>query len=92
MFVTRHVGDTTYQDVLDLHGEPGEYFSEALYYELFSDAVEPGSAKNAPDGGEIHTFIIYSQGEYLIGVLSFKTGETRVWFCAPFWVEEEPTD
>jgi hypothetical protein len=95
LFVSKHVGGKTFQDVLDLQGEPGESLPEPVYDELFDKVVEPGSAQYKPDGGEVHTYILKSEGEYIVGVWIFETAESdamKTWFCAPFWVVEATSD
>jgi hypothetical protein len=95
IFVSRHAGDTTFQDVLDLQGEPGESLTYALYDELFNAVIEPRSAWEKPDGAEVHTYKLISKGEHVVGVWIYETAETdamRTWFCAPFWVIEAPSE
>lgn len=94
IFVSRHAGGTTFQDVLDLQGEPGGYIPEPVWDELFTEVVEPGSAQHKPDGGEVHTYILTEEGEHVVGVWSWETADNpaRFWFCAPFWVKQAPSD
>ena len=95
LFVSKHVGGKTFQDVLDLQGEPGESLPDPVYDELFDKVVEPGSAQHKPDGGEVHTYLFNSEGEYVVGVWIYETAESdamKTWFCAPFWVKETPSD
>ena len=94
IFVSRHVSGTTFQDLLDLQGEPGGYIPEPVYDELFTDAVEQGFAHHKPDGGEVHTFILTEEGEYVVGLWSWETADNpmKIWFCAPFWVKKAPSE
>jgi len=95
IFVSRHVGGKTFQDVLDLQGEPGVSLSEPVYDELFDKLIEPGTAQHTPDGGEVHTYKFISEGEYIVGVWVWETAESDAiytWFCAPLWVKEAPSE
>jgi len=96
MYVGRLLGDKTMQDMLDLQGEPGSRgnVTAALLDEAYVWAIEPGAAWYKPDGGEIHTYILSTEGEYTVGIWSYET-ETipfTVWFCAPLWIEGTPSD
>jgi len=62
--------------------------------EAYDYALEPGAAWYKPDGGEVHAYILTEKGEYTVGVWSYET-ETipfTVWFCAPLWIEEAPSE
>ena len=91
LFVDRLTDGKTFQDLLDLQSEPGEYFTAP---DWTTGVLEPGSAWNKPDGGEVHTYILTSEGAYFVGVWSWQTETTsqKVWFCAPFWVKEDPSE
>ena len=94
MYIGRLLEGKTTQDILDLQGEPGAYVTEAMIDEAYDWAVEPGAAWQKPDGGEVHTYILVSEGEYTVGMWSYQT-ETipfTVWFCAPLWIEEAPSE
>ena len=94
MFVGRLTEGLTFQDMLDLQGEPGGYIPQALTDEAYDWAVEPGSAWYKPDGREVHTYILTEEGEYTVGLWSWatETTPTRIWFCAPIWVKETLSD
>ncbi len=94
MYVGRLLGGKTTQDMLDLQGEPGAYVTEDLVDEAYDWAVEPGAAWYKPDGGEVHTYKFISEGEYTVGIWSYQapTIPFTVWFCAPIWIEETPSD
>ena len=95
LFVSRHIGGKTFQDVLDLQGEPGGSLPYSVYDELFDKVIEPGSAQHKPDGGEVHTYLLISEGEYVVGVWIYETAESdamKTWFCAPLWVKEAPSE
>jgi hypothetical protein len=87
IFVGRLTAGKTFQDILDLQSEPGEYFPWQDWIKL---AIESGVAWNKPDGGEVHTYIFNSEGEYVVGLGS--TSPAKRWFCAPFWVKEDSSD
>ena len=86
-FAIRRLADgKTFQDLLDMQSEPGEYFPKP---DWVIPAVEPGSAWLKPDGGEVHTYNLTKEAEYAI-VLWNST--SNIWFCAPFWVVEATSD
>ena len=90
MYIGKLLGGKTTQDMLDLQGKPGAYVPEAVTDEAYDWAFEPGAAWYKPDGGEVHTYILSTEGEYTVGIWSYET-ETipfTVWFCAPLWIEE----
>jgi hypothetical protein len=91
LFVSRLTDGKTFQDLLDLQSEPGEYVPEQ---DWLNHTVEPGSAWNKPDGGEVHTYIFIEEGEYAVSLWSWETETTpmKIWFCAPFWVKEDPSE
>ena len=94
MYIGRLLDGKTTQDMLDLQGEPGAYVSAAVFDEEYAQAVEPGAAWYKPDGGEVHTYILSTEGEYNVGIWSYET-ETipfTVWFCAPLWIDETPSE
>lgn len=70
MYIGRLLGDKTMQDMLDLQGEPGARgnVTEALLDEAYDWAIEPGAAWHRPDGGEVHTYKLVSEGEYTVGI------------------------
>ena len=75
MYIGRLLGDKTMQDMLDLQGEPGARgnVTEALLDEAYDWAIEPGAAWQKPDGGEVHTYKLVSEGEYTVGIWSYQT-------------------
>jgi hypothetical protein len=58
LFVSRLTDGKTFQDLLDLQSEPGEYVPEQ---DWIDHAVELGSAWNKPDGGKVHTYIFIEE-------------------------------
>ena len=91
LFIGRLLEGKTTQDMIDLQGEPGAYLPRQEYDEAFDYAVEPGSAKEKPDG-RVHTYILNTEGEYTIGIWSYEMETVPVWFCAPLWIEEIPSE
>jgi len=92
LFVGRLTEGKTFQDMLDLQGEPGGYVP--FIDDSYVWAVEPGIAWQKPDGGEVHTYILTEEGEYTVGLWSWVTVTTpeKIWFCAPIWVKVAPSD
>jgi hypothetical protein len=92
IFIVRRLTDgKTFQDLLGLQSEPGEYIPRP---DWVAPVVERGIARQKPDGGEVHTYKLISEGEYAISLWSYATATTplRIWFCAPFWVKEAPSE
>ena len=91
IFVSRLTDGKTFQDLLDLQSEPGEYVPEQ---DWLKNAVERGIAWNKPDGGNVHTYLLIKEGEYAVSLWSpaTETAPMRIWFCAPFWVKEDPSE
>ena len=81
----------TYQDLLDLQNEPGEYVPKP---DWVVSAIETGSARDKPDGGKVYTYKFVSEGEYFVGlwIYATTTAPMKRWFCAPFLVKEMPSD
>ena len=94
MYVGRLLGGKTIQDMLDLKGESGGYIPRAVFNEAYNQAFEPGFAWYKPDGGEVHTYVLSTEGEYTVGIWSYATETTpfTIWFCAPLWIEGTPSD
>ena len=77
----------TFQDYLDLQSEPGEYVSQPYW------TVNPplfGQAWDDSIGGEVYTLFLDKEGEYCIGV--YDSSPESIWFCAPIWVIEAPSE
>jgi hypothetical protein len=87
LFVRRLTDGKTFQDLLDLQSEPGEYIPRP---DWVARIVEQGIAWQKPDGGEVHTYKLISEGEYAVSIWSWETdtGTQRIWLCAPFRVIE----
>jgi hypothetical protein len=89
-YVSRLTDGKTFQDLLDFQNEPGDYVP---HHNWIKNAVGLGSAWQKPDGGEVYSFKLISEGEYVVSVWILETPESegmKIWFCAPFWVKEVP--
>ena len=78
LWVGRFIGGHTFQEYLDLQGEPGEY------YEPPSWVVEPnqkGTGGDASEGGEFFTLTLDIEGEYAFVLGS--GGPLSAWNCTP---------
>jgi hypothetical protein len=87
LLVRRLTDGKTFQDLLKLQSEPGGHTPMP---DWVAPVVERGIAWQEPDGGEVHTYELISEGEYAIILWSFATATTPLgtWFCAPFCVSE----
>lgn len=79
-WVGRLLDGHTYQDLLDLQSEPGEYYPKPSW-------VVHSSAYYSFDA-EIWVVILDEPGDYFIDLGS----KHSLWFCAPFKVIEAPSD
>jgi ABC-type transport system substrate-binding protein len=73
----------TYQDLLDMQSEPGEYFQEPNWV-LWDPRILRGW--NESVDGEIFTFMLNKVGEHVIYVGNYSPG--AIWFCAPLMITE----
>jgi hypothetical protein len=73
----------TYQDLLDMQSEPGEYFQEPSWV-LWDPRILRGW--NESVDGEVFTFMLNKVGEHVIYVGTYSPG--AIWFCAPMVVTE----
>jgi len=81
----------TFQDLLDLQSEPGEWVSKP---DWAIDAVETGVAWYKEDCGEVHSYMLINEGEYAVVIWRrpAETTQPGIWFCAPFWVKEDSSE
>lgn len=87
LWVARLLDDKTFQDLLDLQSEPGEYYPQPSW------TVHPtqlGRAWNESIGGEVYTFSLNIEGEYVTLVGGYSP--LSLWFCAPLKVIEAPSE
>jgi hypothetical protein len=82
--VIRLTDGRTYQDLLDLQSEPGEYIPEPSW---IVSAIKRGTEWNESKGEKVYTFSV-EEGEHAIEIwVNYPTG---IWFCAPLKVIEAP--
>ena len=79
-WVCRLLEGKTYQDVLDLQSEPGEYFPKESWW-----VHPPGYYSTTAD---VWIFIFDEAGDYFI----FEATKHNAWMCAPFTVIEAPSE
>jgi hypothetical protein len=75
--------DKTYQDLLAMQSEPGEYFQEPSWV-LWDPRILRGW--NESVDGEVFTFMLDKVGEHVIYAGTYSPG--AIWFCAPMVVTE----
>lgn len=77
----------TYQDMLDLQNEPGEYITKPTW------SVDPDTVDVEWDetvGGNIYTWFFNEEGEYYM--TTGGVSPPSVWFCGSFHVVEAPLE
>ena len=95
LFVSYLLNENSLQEAVEIMGEQGGYIRYPVYEGLFDDVIEPGIAREKPDGGEVHTYILNRVGDYVVGVWIFETADMdkmRIWFCNPFMIKEIPSE
>jgi hypothetical protein len=85
-WVARLLDGRTFQDLLDLQSEPGEYYPKPSW------TVYPSGSwtwNESIDAG-VYTFSLDKEGEYATAV----GGDfpPSLWLCAPLWVIEAPSE
>jgi hypothetical protein len=87
-WVSKILGDLTFQDLLDEQGEPGRYFSS------FTNRVSGGSITGleyGENGEEIYTIYTGTEGKYAI-YLYDQVSEAFIWLCAPLQVTKSTSE
>ena len=87
LWVGRILDGKTYQDMLNLQSEPGEFIPQPSWT---VHQRQLGKAWNESIGGEIYTFDLNNEGEHYIVVGSYSP--KSVWFCGSFQVIEAPSE
>ena len=87
MALERYTDGKIYQDYLDYVGEGDKYVPEPDWV-----VVPPsrGSEKHRPDGGEVHTYILITEGDY--GIVTWLWHPFRIWPCGPLQVIESSSE
>jgi len=86
LYVSRLLNGKTYQGLLDLQSEPGEYYPQPSW------VVHKGSKgmrRNAK-GEKVYTFSLDKEGKHAIYIGS--SSPLSLWFCAPLKVIEAPSE
>lgn len=90
IYVSRLTDGHTYQELMGRQNEsdndPYEFMARP---EWLIHAIEPGIAREAPDGGEIHTYIL-REGEHIIYVA--RESPFYLWICAPLMIVDDSTE
>ena len=85
LYVSRLVDGKTFQDMLDLQSEPGEYYSKPSW------VIYPGrTSERIAEGEDLFTFSLDKEGEHAIYL--FGDWPLSLWFCAPLKVMEAPSE
>ena len=87
-WVSKILGDHTFQDLLDEQGEPGRFFSS------FTNRVSGGSITGleyGENGEEIYTIYTGTEGEYAI-YLYDQVSEEYIWLCGPLQVTKSSSE
>jgi ABC-type transport system substrate-binding protein len=77
----------TFQDYLDLQSKPGEYVN---YQPWAQQAIKRGTEWNESIDGKVYTYLLNEEAEHII--LIGENWSRNVWFCAPLWVIEAPSE
>ena len=85
LYVSLLLDGKTYQDLLDLQSEPGEYYPKPRW----SVHTTGGMRRNAK-GENVYTFSLDIEGEHAIYLGS--AFPHSLWFCAPLKVIEAPSE
>jgi hypothetical protein len=86
--VTRLLDGKTFQDLLDLQGEPGKFPPQRPSW--IDTPTLLGRTWNESIGGVVYTYSLNKEGEYVI--LVSGSSPISVWYCAPLWVIEAPSE
>ena len=87
LYVSILLDGHTYQDVLDLQSEPGEYVPKPRWV-VHTLKIE--RAWNESNGEEVYTFRFYREGEHAIYIGSYSP--LSIWHCGPLMVVESPSE
>ena len=79
----------TVQDLLDEQGEPGEWWPKPSWFTHTQQARTVWINEN---GGEVWTYLLDEEGEYVVYVGIDKLTEKKLWFCAQTLVVEAPVE
>ena len=85
LWVLRLLDGKTFQDLLDERGEPGMWWPQPGWVGYARHAGGP--LKNA-NGGEVWTYLVDIEGDYVIMVGEYTPASKRIWFCPPLKVIE----
>lgn len=84
IYVSRLTDGHTYEELIGgQNGSDNDPYEFMVRPEWLRHAIEPGSAKEAPGGGEIHTYIL-REGEHAVYVA--RESPFYLWICAPLRV------
>jgi hypothetical protein len=85
LYVSHLLDGKTYQDLLDLQSEPGEYVPKPSWVVRAARGIR----RNAK-GERVYTFSLDKEGEHAIYIGS--SHPLSLWNCAPLWVTEAPSE
>jgi len=92
LWVLRLRDGKTFQYLLDEQGErggPGVWWPQPSW--VVHARHTGGPLKNA-NGGEIWTYVVDIEGDYVIMVGEYRPCSKRIWFCPPLMVIETPSE
>ena len=87
LYVSHLLDGHTFQDLLDLQSEPGEYYPRPGWA---VHARNLGIEWNESVGAQVYTFSIDYDGEHSIHIGRYSPDS--LWFCAPLEVIEAPSE
>ncbi len=86
--------DKTFQDNLDLQSEPGEWYAKPswAHYDVQVSSQYDLPEDEASEGRRVHTsaWRLNKVAEHTI--FCYVPSPVKLWFAAPIWIVETPTD
>jgi len=86
LYVSRLLDGKTFQDLLDLQSEPGEYVPKPSW--VIWQGRRP--TERIAEGEHLYTFVLNKEGEHSIEL--YVSSPRSLWFCAPLKVIEAPSE
>jgi len=86
LYVSHLLDGKTFQDMLDLQSEPGEWYPKPSW------VIHPGRrpTERIAEGEHLYTFVLNKEGEHSIEL--YASSPRSLWFCAPLKVMEAPSE
>ena len=80
----------TFQDLIDLQGTPGRFWSPKPKWLIDAYMIEGGMWNDASRNEQYFTYSLDEEGEYVVYLGTHDP--PRLWFCAPLQVKEAPSE